>query len=87
MVAVETQVSGLCVVMSDQIPMEAAATSNTTSAKIKKEYKDEWVEAILKYKIAKVKQAKRCEAARKEIGISGYDIYKELDKLIELYEL
>ena len=86
MVAVEAQASGLCVVMSDLIPREAAVTSNTTFVGITKEAENDWVDAIMKYKNDGMPRTGRCAKAKEEIGISGYDINKELDKLINIYE-
>lgn len=84
--AVEAQASGLCVVMSDRISKETAVTSNASFVGIEKENSSDWVKEILKYKSNDLNRVKRCETARKEMEMKGYDIHKELNKLIEIYE-
>lgn len=86
MAAVEAQASGLPAILSDQIPSDAAMTSNTTICGIDSENAKDWVSAILKYKTEEMPRSIRCEKAQSEITARGYNIANQLNELIKIYE-
>ena len=86
MAAIEAQASGLYTIMSDSIPKEAGVTSNAIFIGIGKQNEKRWVETILKLKKAVSDRTETCKIAKEEINNSGYNIQREIDKLIKLYE-